>query len=162
MIVEILDVFNNRILKAEIVPAESTSMPQKRNGWNFNWKKLLKNENTKTVMLRLVETPQTIEGVLQLKNYGNMLIMDVIEIAPHNIGPHKKYEHVAGCLIAYACRESFKTEGNYRGYLTFVSKTNLIKWYTSKYGAKLAIGQKMYIDPDKGSELIDKYLNKLN
>ena len=89
-----------------------------------------------------------------------MLIMDVLEVAPHNIGSDKRYDYVAGSLIAYACRESFKLEGNYKGFLTFVSKTNLIDWYTKKYGAELALGQRMFIDWENGKKLIEKYLNR--
>jgi len=59
-----------------------------------------------------------------------MLIMDVIEIAPHNFGSsNKKIDYVAGCLIAFACRESFKIEENYKGFLAFTSKTSLIECY---------------------------------
>lgn len=160
--VEILDVLNNKKIKAEIILAEKANMPLKKDGWNFNWKQLIKNENTKSFLLRLFETPHTIEGVLQLRIEGEMLIMDLVEIAPHNIGKNKRYDYVAGCLISFACKESFKIEGNYKGYLTFVSKSNLIEWYSSQYGAKQALGQKMFIDPEKGVELINKYLKMLN
>jgi len=44
--------------------------------------------------------------------------------------------------------------------LTFVSKTNLINWYAEKYGAKLALGQRMFIDWENGEKLIEKYLNR--
>lgn len=159
--VEIFAVSNKRKTKAEIIPANKATMPLKKHGWNFNWRQLIQNEHTKTFILRLVEVPQTVEGVLQLRMEGEMLIMDLVEIAPHNIGRDKRYKDVAECLIAFACRESFKMEGKYKGYLTFVAKSNLIQWYSSKYGAKQAFGQKMYIDPEKGLELIDKYLNTL-
>ena len=43
--------------------------------------------------------------------------------------------------------------------MTLESKTNLIPLYQNKYGATLAMGQRMFIDPDTGLELIDKYLN---
>lgn len=88
-----------------------------------------------------------------------MVIMDVIEIAPHNIGSsNKKYNDVAGCLIAFACRESFKIEGNYKGFLTFTSKTNLIDWYKNTYGATQTLGQRMFIDDLAGLKLTEKYL----
>lgn len=90
-----------------------------------------------------------------------MLIMELLEIAPHNIGSKsKKYDYVAGCLIAFACRKSFQIVGDYKGFLTFVSKTELIEWYIAKYGATLTLGQRMYIDSDVGLVLIDKYLNR--
>lgn len=158
--VEILDVQANRKIKAKIILADKVKMPLKKDGWNFNWRQLIKNKNTTTFILRLAELPQTVEGVLQLRIESEMLIMDLIEIAPHNIGKKKRYENVAGCLISYACRESFKVEGNYKGFLSFVSKTDLIKWYSIKYGATQAIGQKMYIDPETGLKLIEEYLNK--
>ncbi len=88
-----------------------------------------------------------------------MLIMDVIEIAPHNFGSsNKRFDYVAGCLIAFACRESFKIEGNYKGFLAFTSKTNLIEWYEKKYGALQALGRRMYINDTIGLKLIGKYL----
>lgn len=96
-----------------------------------------------------------------MKITEGMLIMDLIEIAPHNIGKkNKKYDYAAGCLIAFACREAFKLESNYKGFLTFESKTKLINWYRKKYYAKIAMGQKMYIEPEDGKNLIKEYLNR--
>ena len=87
--------------------------------------------------------------------------MEALEVAPHNVGQkNKRYDHVAGCLIAFACRESFKIPGDYKGFLTFVSKTDLIRWYIEKYGAELALGQRMFIDWEQGEKLIEMYLNR--
>ena len=156
--VEILDVLQNKKIQAEIILADKITLPLKKHGWNFNWKQLSKNKNTTTYILKLIDTPQTIEGVLQVKIEGDMFIMDLIEIAPHNIGSNKRYELVAECLISFACRESFNIEGDYKGFLTFIAKTDLIDWYASKYGAIQAIGQRMFITPKKGLELQEKYL----
>ena len=157
----ILDVAKNELVKIEIVLATSVEMPLKKDGWSFNWRKLIKESNTETFVLKIKERPLNIEGVLQLKIENDMLIMDVVEIAPHNIGKkNKKYDYVAGCLIAFACRESFQIDGSYKGFLTFVSKTDLIEWYANKYGATLALGQRMYIDPDIGTKLIEEYFNR--
>jgi len=85
----------------------------------------------------------------------------VLEIAPHNIVQRsKKYDYVAGCLIAFANKESFKLEGNYKGFLIFVSKTSLIKWYSKKYGAIAVLGQRMYIDDLVVLKLIKDYLER--
>ena len=90
-----------------------------------------------------------------------MLVMEVLEIAPHNVGrENKKYDYVVGCLIAFACRESFKLESEYRGFLTFVSKTNLIEWYKKKYKAEQGLGQRMFISAENGLKLINEYLNR--
>ncbi len=159
----ILETANNRLVEAEIILAKSNDMPLKKDDWNFNWRQLFKEHNTQTFILRTKQPPHSIEGVLHLMSENEMLVMDVLEIAPGNIGRrNKKYDNVAGCLVAFACRESFKIEGAYKGYLTFVSKTNLIEWYINKYGAEKALGQRMFIDPAAGLSLIGKYLERKN
>ena len=158
----ILDVANNERVEVEIVPATSAEMPLKKDGWNFNWRQLFKERNTRTFVLRTKEKSLNVEGVLQLRVENDMLIMDVVEIAPHNFGSkNKMFDYVAGCLIAFACRESFQILGNYQGFLTFKPKTDLIDLYINKYGATLISGQRMYIDSETGLKLIDKYLDRI-
>ena len=155
----ILDIINTRLVKAEIVLAVNKDAPLKKDGWNFDWGKLLQDNNSRTYFLKTIELPKSVEGAIQLRIENEMLIMDSLEIASHNIGrKSKKYDYVAGCLIAFACRESFKLEGNYKGFLAFVAKSKLLKWYSDKYGAKIALGQRMYIDDKVGFELIKEYL----
>ena len=155
----ILDKINGKLIKSEIVPIDIRTIPLKKDGWNFNWRQLSKEENGQTFILRTINSPNQVEGALQLKFEYDMLVMDALELASHNIGQkNKRYDYVAGCLIAFACRESFKIEGDYKGFLTFVSKTNLIEWYAKKYGAELALGQRMFIDWGNGEKLIERYL----
>ena len=158
--VYILDILNNKLVEAEIVSTEKNDIPLKKDAWNFNWRQLTKNDNSQSYVLKLIYYEKSVEGALLLKTEEEMLIMDVLEVAPHNFGNAKRYDYVAGCLIAYACRESFKIEGNYKGFLTFISKTNLINWYSEKYGAELAHGQRMFIDWENGEKLVEKYLNR--
>jgi len=155
----ILDKINGKLIKSEIVPIDKRKIPLKKDGWNFNWRQLSKEENGQTFFLRTINSPNQVEGALQLKFEYDMLVMDALELAPQNNGQkNKRYDYVAGCLIAFACRESFKIEGDYKGFLTFVSKTNLIEWYAKKYGAELALGQRIFIDWENGEKLIEKYL----
>ena len=155
----ILDKIKGELVKSEIVLMDKESVPLKKNGWNFNWRQIFKEKEGRAYVLRTLNSPDQIEGALQLKIEHDMLVMDVLELAPYNIGQkNKRYDFVAGCLIAFACRESFRLEGNYKGFLTFVSKTSLIEWYAKKYGAELALGQRMFIDWENGERLIEKYL----
>lgn len=157
----ILDKINEELIESEIVPMDKKTIPLKKDGWNFNWRQLSREENALTYVLRTLNSPDQTEGALCLRYEHEMLIMDALELAPYNIGKkNKRYDYVAGCLIAFGCRESFKIESDYKGFLTFVSKTNLIKWYAEKYGAKLALGQRMFIDWETGERLIEKYLNQ--
>lgn len=159
--VYILDVINDKLVKAEIVVPEQNEIPLKKDGWNFNWRQLSKDKNSRMFVLRTIGLNPSVEGALQLKVENEMLIMNDLEIAPHNIGrKNKKYDYVAGCLIAFACKESFKLKGAYKGFLTFMSKTSLMQWYSKKYGAKVGLGQRMYIDSENGLKLIQEYLDR--
>lgn len=161
LMVYILDKLNRELVKSEIVPMDTRSVPLKKDGWNFNWRNLFQEKGGQSFVLHTLVSPNQIEGALLLRVENEMLIMDALELAPHNIGQeNKRYDYVAGCLIAFACRESFKLEGIYKGFLTFVSKTGLIDWYTQKYGAELALGQRMFIDWKNGEQLIEEYLNR--
>ncbi|GAO31350.1 hypothetical protein [Geofilum rubicundum] len=157
----ILDLQNDQLVKAEIVVPEPNEIPLKKDGWNFNWRELSKEINSRIFILRSIGLYPGVEGALQLKTENEMLVMNVLEIAPHNIGrKSKKYDYVAGCLIAFACKESFKLKSDYKEFLTFMSKTSLIKWYSEKYGASVGLGQRMYIDSENGLKLINEYLER--
>ena len=162
MIIYILDLDNNQLVDAEIVPLSEDQAPQKKDGWNFNWKAVLKETGSQVYAFKLKDIVDSIEGVMQLKIKNEMMVMEILEIAPHNVGKAgKKYDYVAGCLIAFGCRESFKLESVYKGFLTFVSKTNLISWYKKKYKAEQGLGQKMFISDQNGIELITEYLHRI-
>lgn len=159
--VYILDVANDKLVKAEIAVPEQNEIPLKKDGWNFNWRQLSKDKNSRMFVLKTRGIVPGVEGALQLKTENGMLIMNNLEIAPHNIGQkNKKYDYAAGCLIAFACKESFKIKGDYKGFLTFMSKTSLMRWYSKKYGAKVGLGQRMYIDSANGLKLIHEYLER--
>lgn len=135
-------------------------LPLKKDGWNFNWKILFKVEGSEIFKVSLEESPKEIQGILMLTMFNDeMLFMNNVEIAPHNIGNNKKYENTAGVLLAFACKESFeKGKGSYEGFLSFDSKTELIELYHRKYGATVAMGHKMFFDPEAGKILMKKYL----
>lgn len=89
-----------------------------------------------------------------------MVFMNNLEIAPWNIGSGKRYDRVAACLIAFGCKLAIETgKGAYQGYLTFVSKTQLLQHYEKIYGAKRTTGLTMYIDPIQSEKLIYSFLD---
>lgn len=160
MEVKILDVKTKKEKAAKILRALQKDMPKKKEGWQFTWRTLYKVEGSEIFKLVLLESLDQVEGVLMLSLMNDeMLYMNNIEVSPDNYGASGKYENVAGCLIAFGCLKSFELGKNgYEGFLTFESKTQLIAFYHKKYGAKLAAGQRMYIEPHQGIELISKYL----
>ena len=160
MEIKLLEMKSQKEIDAKIERAKLKDMPTKKDGWQFTWRTLYKTEGAKFYKISLMANERQIEGMLMLSvMYDEMLYMNNIEVAPHNLGSKGRYDNVAGSLIAYGCLKSFELGKNtYKGYLTFESKTKLIPLYQKKYGARLAMGQRMFIEPEVGLELIEKYL----
>ena len=78
-----------------------------------------------------------------------------IESAPFNIGKNKTYIGVPGNLVAFACKLSFQRGGE--GYVSFLSKTKLIKHYEQCLGAVHVGGHLMVITTDNALKLTNKY-----
>jgi hypothetical protein len=161
--VTIIDNKTGNKIDAIINKVTNHSLPSMNDGWKFDWNQLKKERNIIIYKLSLENTKiQSIEGLLILKQAYGMLIMDLLEIAPHNVGSgsKKKFNWVAECLIAFACRESFKIEGDFQGYLAFIAKQGLVNTYKRKYGAveEPDSDRKMYIDDVNGIRLIKEYL----
>jgi hypothetical protein len=83
------------------------------------------------------------------------IFMPLIEAAPHNFGKTKQYLGVMGNLVAFGCKLSF--EKGFDGYLSFESKTKLIKHYEKVLGANILFGQRMEIDTNAAINLISRY-----
>lgn len=155
------EVDTGTLYEGQILKSLPHEMPLKKDGWQFTWRKLAKIEGAQFYKITLKDSPNEIEGLLMITLINEeMLYMNNLEVAPHNFGKEGKYENVAGSLIAFACRKSFElSKGNYLGFLSFDSKPQLISLYQTKYGATWAMGQKMFIDPERGKRLMEKYLN---
>lgn len=131
-------------------------MPASGAGWKFDWGKLY----VEAYYFYKLIYENEIQALLKLRiENGEMVVMDNVEVAPHNYGKGGKYELVAENIIAYACRFSLiYGKGDYSGFLIFDSKTALISYYQMKYNAKLIFGTRMYIKPENGKKLVRKYL----
>ncbi len=138
--------------------------------WKFDFARLSRQlRNASTYVLVAEDTPQTIEGCLifQLID-GVMPYGAYLEVALHNRGDEKKYDYVAGCLIAYAYQLSLdKGVGAYNGQLYFIvseaSKEDedyLKNHYINHYGAEELEDGSLRIDDESGPALIEKYLNE--
>ncbi|MFN8579286.1 MAG: hypothetical protein U0354_20865 [Candidatus Sericytochromatia bacterium] len=150
----------NELLDAEILQVKTLAeVPLKKNGWAFNWQKLYKEQGF-IYKLVIENNPDEIQGVMKfsIKN-DEMVYLENIEIAPHNIGSNGKYDLVAGSLLAFCCKQSFILGKNaYNGVVVFDSKTVLIDFYKQKYGATLLFDRRMCFYPDISQKLINRYL----
>ena len=167
MKVKILKIDSKDLIDAQIINGKGFTLPSIQDGWRFNFPRHAKDKSAHTYVLIAEETPENIEGCLIYKMRHELEpYMAYIEIAPHNKGDEKKYDWVAGCLIAFACRLSFALgSGEYRGWLAFdVQEQNekdqekLMTLYSRKYKARKFSETTMYILPEDGETLIEKYL----
>lgn len=170
MKVKILKKESNVQVDAEIFHSKSNkiNLPSITDGWRFNFKKHSQKKGYEAYALICEETPGIIEGCLifEMKDIIGAC-MAFIEVAPHNRHGNKKYDRVAGCLIAFACRMSFiQGDDESKGYLTFEvieeeieNKDKLIAMYMDKYHALLFGKSTLVITPEGSEQLINEFLN---
>lgn len=170
MTVKILKTETSEEVDALIRKGAITNMPSIHDGWRFNFGKELKNlKNATGYILVTEETPDIIEGciIFQLIDKEQPYLA-MIEIAPHNKYRTRRYQRVAGCLIAFAYRLSvLYGVGHFKAFLQLdvmeEKKEDEIKLkavYSIKYNAKLLSpdGTTMMISDEGGEALIKKYL----
>lgn len=129
----------------------------KAQGWLFDWS-VPQREGYEVYEL-YTEHDHEIQGMIAVKdNYEGLYSeISIVESAPHNRGKTGLYEGVGGNLFAIACKNSF--DCGFDGYVRFIAKTKLIKYYMESIGAKLIGGQQMYLDDTAASSLITKYFS---
>lgn len=127
----------------------------KRNGWNFDWKTEFENIKKEVYKLTIEGNPTIIQGLLSLTIEFDYIYIDLLESSPFNIGKHKVYEGVPGNLVAYACKLSFQK--GFQGFVCFTAKTNLIEHYEKTLGANHFKNQRMIIDTQSSTFLVEKY-----
>jgi len=78
----------------------------------------------------------------------------LLELSRENRGDFKVYDRLAGCLIAFACKLSFK-EG-FNGFVSLIPKTVLISHYMRKCFFS-PMGAQLYVDGEISITLITDY-----
>lgn len=132
----IIDTTTGAKLEAIIEPmtrADFKVIKKSKDRFNkFNWSEYQAAEVYK---LRLKDN-EVILGLMCLIDHDdeetNAIEIELLEISDENIGSQKKLDNIGGCLIAYACRESFKR--GHDGCVFLTPKTELVGHYSSKYG----------------------------
>lgn len=172
MNIKILKVSTDQLVGASIRTGQQIELPSIQTGWRFNFGSRLRQLSYATAYVLVdLETPDQIEGTLIFQMQDKIIpYMAYVEVAPHNKANPKKYDYVAGCLIAYACKQSFiRGKDDYQGWLTFdVCEDNqedqirLMTHYSTKYRAqRFGNTTTMIIDPENGRDLIKEYLERI-
>lgn len=127
----------------------------KKNGWQFNWKQELANNNREVYKLTIINNPNIIQGLISFTIKLDHIYIDLIESAPFNRGLNKIYEGVAGNLVAFACKVSFQR--GFEGFLSFTAKSKLITHYENTLGAYHFGNHLMILETKASSILVEKY-----
>lgn len=100
--------------------------------FKFDW---VQYRNLEVYKLKVI-ADETIVGLICLIDHPaeteNAIEIECLEISRENVGAGKKYDGIAGSLIAFACKESFKR--GHEGFVFLRPKSGLIKHYTEAYG----------------------------
>ena len=128
--------------------------------WLFDWSKTEKKGYK--ILALYVEGDNRIQGAISIReNPQNMSIeIDIVESAPFNSSYNKKvkdkeYNEVGICLFTEVCKRSF--ENGYDGYVEFIAKSNLVKYYMDNMRAIPIDTQRMYINSSGAKWLMEKY-----
>ena len=137
----------------ELVEEEDWKIIAKDKRFGFKWIK----EKKQIVHKIRLSVEKQILGLLSIEDIPKELRLHIrlIEVNSNDIGRQKEYENIAGCLIAFTCKQSFKK--NYDGFVSLYSKTELKRLYTEKYGFE-ELGMNLYTELSNSEELIKKYL----
>ena len=128
--------------------------------WLFDWSKTEKKAYK--ILALYVEGDNRIQEAISIReNLQNRTIeIDIVESAPFNSSYNKKikdkeYNGVGICLFVEVCKRSF--ENGYDGYVEFIAKSNLVKYYMDNMRAIPIDAQRMYINTSGAKWLIEKY-----
>lgn len=152
---KLLDKASRKTVEAAIVKLVDADYEniERGNGFYFDWKLESKNDVFK---IYLVEEFDSILGLISLKDVSSewRIHINLIEVNSENIGKTKRFDHIAGCLIAFACALSFKK--GYGGFISLLPKTKLIDLYQDKYGFR-QFGRMLALQFEQAQQLIEKY-----
>src|SRR5690348_1249339 len=111
--------------------------------FRFDWEK----EILFDVYKIFLKENRLILGLMSLNVVISELRIEIrlLESAKENVGKVKLYDRVAGCLIAHACKLSFK-EG-FGGFVSLVPETQLARYCSEAYHF-FPMGRQLAIDGD--------------
>lgn len=143
-------------IEADIVQVEENDYELiKQSGqYLFDWSQESHNHVYKLIQSEEEETE--IQGLISFQDIFEELRIHVnlLEISNDNKSPDKKFDNVAGCLLAFAAQTAF-TKG-YNGFTSLIPKTSLIPLYVKKYGFT-QVGHQLAIEGKSAITLIQKY-----
>lgn len=144
-------VHKEAIIKA-VEPSDFTLLTKKR--YSFNWQSLKKS----TIIYKLtIEGEKDILGVMALIDFPDEFRIEIklLACSVENQGRNKKYDRIAGCLIAFACDLCAK-KYLLNACVSLVPKTALLNHYKQKY-YMVWNGKQLYLEGILLDKLVIEY-----
>lgn len=129
------------------------------NGWNkFNWEIYLSNPNCKVIKL-MVKGDTKIQGLIAYEPKNGWIEVHLAESAPWNL-KGREFIGVGAHLFAIACKESFELD--FDGYVSFVSKTDLVDHYVNTLRATVLNPKtrQLVIATEAAKKLVSTYIKE--
>ena len=136
---------------------------QKFEKWKFDWSNS-DLDDCSIYALYVKGTKQT-QGLIACREYKNQnnvkgyIEVVLAEANPKNVGLRGRYKGVGAHLFSIASRLSFDL--GYDGYVTFVSKTDLIQHYIDELHAEVLFGSNMQLNSEASRRLLEIYDKKV-
>ena len=141
-------------LKASVLQCTSEEVEQLDGSrFEFDWV----FESSFTIFRLEILSSNEILGLMSIDLIPLELRLEIrlLELSKENVGSQRRFENVAGILIASACKISFKM--GFFGFVSLIPKTQLIEHYKSRYGFE-QYGRHLAVDMERSELLIKKYL----
>lgn len=135
---------------------------QKYEKWKFDWSDS-DLDDCAIYALYVKDTKQT-QGLIACREYKNQnqtrgyIEVALAEANPKNVGLEGRYKGVGAHLFSIASRLSLDL--GYDGYVTFVSKTDLVQHYIDELHAEVLFGSNMQLGTEASERLVKIYDKK--
>jgi len=152
----IIEVATSRKLKASVTPLANADFKQiTKKRCFFDWKK---EKGVSDLFKLTLQGKSEILGLLALIDFPQEFRVQIhlLCVSRENLGKEKKYEGIAGSLIAFAGRVAI-TKYFEQACVSLLPKTELRSYYKNKYGM-MDGGPQLFLEGGKLQELIKKYL----
>ncbi len=153
---KLIDTSSGDLIEAIILELEPKDFQKikKGKGFVFDWS-LEEKHDVYKICVKGQETK--ILGLLSLIDHPAELRIHIslIEVIKEQVGQGKTLDHIAGCLIGFACGIAFRK--GYEGFVSLLPKTRLIDLYQEKYGFR-QYGRLLALVHEQSKRVIDQYL----
>lgn len=129
-------------------------------GWEaeFDWSIYCQRNSEYDAYKLLSVQSSYIQGAIAYRDNHDHVYIDLLENAPQNRSNqnHRTFTNVTDILLGQACLYSQSIE--YDGFVSFVSKNELIEYYQKRFNAKcIGHSRSMYLDDIDAKRIIELY-----